>query len=81
MHERFLDGVDAFNAGMKWLRSLKESRGVDHINANPCEKNGGVITAWSRSELIAVAVIVRDDRNHALLLKIDNLSSPPEACS
>ncbi len=68
--ERYVDESDAWAAGHAWLISIREALQINELHANAGEKNGGILAAFSRSKLVALAVVVRDDRNHSLLTKV-----------
>ena len=73
--ERHLDESDAWMAARAWLESIRFSHKIDECQSSSGDKNGGILSAWSRSELVAMTVVVRDDRNHSILVRLDALRS------
>ena len=79
--ERHFDESEAWSEARAWLDSIRFTLAIDEYQSNSGLKNGGILSAWSGSKLVALAVVVRDDRNHSLLVKITDLPAPPQACT
>jgi hypothetical protein len=68
VQQRFIDELDATNAGMAWLRKTAGPLGAERIDTFSREGSGGVCSAWKGNELLAYFVVVRDLLNWSIVV-------------
>jgi hypothetical protein len=71
VQKRFIDELDATNAGMTWLRKTAGPLGAERIDTLSGEGSGGVCSAWKGNELLAYFVVVRDLLNWSIVVTHD----------
>ena len=71
MQKRFIDELEATNAGMDWLRKAAGLLGAERIDPLSGEGSGGVCSAWKGNELLAYFVVVRDMLNWSIVVTHD----------